>query len=101
MVGGAANSAKGPVASGTPAGCAMAVKSIPRAAVMAASNWRSLILSTNAASGSLEPTATRTSRVALSPRASAGTVAAGFVIENAATAFVTSRSMLWSAVSVL
>src|SRR5262249_52024671 len=38
MVGGAANSANGPVASGTPAGCAMALKSTPRAAVIAAWN---------------------------------------------------------------
>jgi hypothetical protein len=87
------------VGSGVFAGWATAVSSTPRAALMASIIWRSLIRKRNCASGSAA-TSARASRVAASPRASAGTEADGSAIVNASAAASTSRSMRRSASTV-
>ncbi len=88
---GGANPAPGPVGSGNPAGCAMAVSSTPMAELIASWNCRSLTSRMKRASRSFVPLIA--SRVSFNPCTSAGTVADGLFIVNAAIAFATASSM--------
>ena len=83
--GGGANAANGPVGSATPAGCAVAVSSRPRHAVIASSVCRSLMRSTNSASSSPALLAIA-SRMNCSAAARPGAAADGSVKRKSAVA---------------
>ena len=88
---GGAKAAPGPVGSGTPAGCATAVNSMPIAELIASWNCDSFTSRMNFASGSF--VLAIAARVNFSPCTSGGTAADGSCIVKAAIAFATASSI--------